>query len=41
MYGANPLAAPTAPGVLRDSGTAVPETVVTAGVQGDPAPRSG
>jgi hypothetical protein len=30
MYGADPLAAP---GVLRDSGTAVPETVVAAGVQ--------
>jgi len=33
MYGANPLAAPAAPGVLRDSGTAASETVVTVGVQ--------
>lgn len=33
VYGANPLAAPAAPGVLRDSGTAASETVVAVGVQ--------
>jgi hypothetical protein len=33
MYGANPLAVPAAPGVLRDSGAVAPETVVAVGVQ--------